>query len=124
MTDIQTEVSRVLPLRVTDHGITGPFFNVYGDGWSLAINCNWSLIKDGDLLGTWEAEEDELQRVVATLRDKSIVDFKVADNLRDPVITFDDGTTLLVEADTDLDPWVLHAEGLPVVLVGAGPRNA
>ncbi|WP_152364014.1 hypothetical protein [Microlunatus speluncae] len=116
---ISDEVAQVLPLRVIEYAITSPFFNVFGQDWSLAINCDWSLNRGDARLAGWEDEEFEV--VIAALRGRSIVEIRIGEDLRDPVIRFDDGTELVVRADTHLDPWVLRAEGLSVVLVGAGP---
>lgn len=123
MTEIQSEIAGILPLRVTDYGITNPFFNIYGADWSLAINCDWSLVDGTEVVATWESAEDAMEEAVAALKGRSIVEVRVGDGQLDPVFVFDDGVALVVEADTDLDPWVLRAEGLSAVLVGLGPGS-
>jgi hypothetical protein len=60
---------------------------------------------------------------VAGAEGRSIVDVEIDDSLFNPTFRFDDGATLLIDADTDLDPWVLRAEGLSAVLVGYGPEG-
>lgn len=123
MTEIQSEIAGILPLQITDFGITETFINVFGTGWSLAINCNWSLVDGGDVIATWESAEDAMEEAVAGLKGRSIVEVRIGDGQPDPVFVFDDGVELVVEADTDFDPWVLRAEGLPAVLVGLGPGS-
>ncbi len=120
---VRAEVAGVLPLHVTDYAITETFFNVWGHGWSLAINCDWSLSRRGLTIATWLDDDDRIDRAIAMLKDRAVVAITVDEDLVDPVITFDDGVELVVQADTDLDPWVLRAEGLPVIFVGRASQS-
>lgn len=121
MTEIQSEIAGVLPLLITGHGITDPFINLYGAGWSLSINCNWSLVDGEDVVATWEFAESAMGEAVAAREGRTIVEVRIGEGQLDPVFVSDDGVELVVEADTDLDPWVLRAEGLSAVIVGLGP---
>jgi hypothetical protein len=114
-------VARVLPLTVAGVGLTGPFFNLFGPDWSLAVNCDWQLVRGGQTLATWESDDDELRGVISSLRGRSVVDVDIDDALVDPVFRLDDGAEIRIIADTDLDPWTFSADGLPEELVGYGP---
>jgi hypothetical protein len=120
---IRTEVLGVLPLAIKDVEINSPFFNVYGDRWNLSVDCNWTLAAEGGGSATWESDDDTLTTALQALKGRSIVDVEIDDALFNPTFRFDDGATLLIDADTDLDPWVFRADGLSTVLVGYGPEG-
>jgi hypothetical protein len=120
---VREEIARVLPLRVAASATTEAFFNLWGPGWSLAINCDWVLSRRGLAIATWVDDQDRIDQAVADLQGRSIVGIEIDDELLDPVIIFDHGVELITQADTALDPWVLRVDGLPVILVGRGPSS-
>lgn len=124
MTGIRNDVASVLPLLVTGVGITADvFFNVYGEGWALGINCNWVILKGDEHVATWDSDEVEMRTAVNSLKGKSIISVDIDDDIFDPIFYFDEDIKVIVQADTDLDPWVFRAEGMPIVLVGYGPAS-
>ncbi|MCI2266027.1 hypothetical protein [Sediminivirga luteola] len=123
MDDPQRAVGALLPLAVAAVEVADPFFNIRGDGWNLAVNSDFVLrFSDGRVIDG-EMSEPELGAVRA-LEGAHLTGAVIARDLRDAVFTFGDLAVLEIVPDTDLDPWVFRAAGLPYVLVGTGPGGS
>lgn len=122
MTDVRADLRATLPLTVDGVAVLDPFISLFGTGWSLGVNCDWKLAVGGDIAATSDSEEREIAAAVDSLKGKSIIDVEVDEGLFDPTFHFDSGEKLIVASDTDLDPWVLRADGLSQTLVGRGPE--
>lgn len=121
---IKHEITSLLPLRVDRFVATDQFLNFIGENWNVSVNCNWELRRqDGSLISTWESPLESITAAAGDLVGSSVVKVDIDEDIYDPTFIFDSGDALVVEADTDLDPWVFHADGLSVVLVGIGPLD-
>ncbi len=115
---LEDEMKLLVPVKVTAIEANEPFFVIFfGQAASLSVNCEWTLT---DLKGARTRSEDvaidDFPEVVGTLVDLTLVGFQVDEDLVDPLLTFDEGVTLQIRADSDLDPWVLTHDGFAVAV--------
>lgn len=120
MNSTAESVSRALPLRVEWMRIDDPVVYFGGVDWSLAIVCPWQLLGAG-LEFDWE--KDPYPEAINRLRGLYLREVvSEGDILVDPVFRFDEGISIAIRADSDLDPWVLTIPDL-VVVGRRAPRN-
>lgn len=94
-----------LPLKVASIFINDPVVTLSGEVWSFTAMCPWRLVGP-DVEISWESEM--IDEAVLRLSGHSIIAVSASDSdATDPVLRFDGGYVLSVEADTDLDPWWL-----------------
>ncbi len=107
-------VARSLPLRIGRVDVNDPVVSLSGEGWFLSIACPWDLVGP-DVVFDWETDpfDEVLQKLVGTSLQSVTAEGEL---LVDPVFHFDSGISIVVRADSDLDPWVFRIQG--IVLVG------
>lgn len=107
-------LEEALPLTVLRFEVNDPVVNLIGDSWSLTLMCPWAIHRP-DTEFDWESRD--LERRIQGLVGRTLVAVDAdSDELIDPVFLLDDGTSIHVFADTDLDPWTM---GLPeIMLIG------
>ncbi len=114
-----------LPLRIDRVEFApDPVLSLLGEGWSATFVCDWRIEGPGVAM-SWD--DDDLPRDrdgndTAFLVGRSIEHITASPEMIDPVFHMSGGFRLHVHADSDIDPWTLHAPG--VILVGyATPRG-
>jgi hypothetical protein len=107
--EVHEVLSPLLPLRLEEVEYNDPMVVLVGPGWSLSVACPWRLMRHGRLLTSYG--DDGAAVILDRLVGNAVVGFDAGDPSRSPGdirIALDDGATLDVFADTDLDPWVLR----------------
>lgn len=112
---------RAVPPLVVEAGGLDAWARRYlaGRGWRLDLSCDWTLQgdvdadRDGDL-----AAHTGLEGLVGRI----VTAIMCPDDAYDPVLTFDDGSTLAIVADLGRDPWHLTVDGV-IDLEGIGPGD-
>lgn len=114
-----------LPLRI-DHVefVPDPVLSLLGAGWSATFMCDWRVEGRGvDMRWDDELLRDRNEDDAAFLVGRSIEHITAGPEMLDPVFHVSGGFRIHVHADSDLDPWTLHAPGM--TLVGyATPRGS
>ena len=110
------DAAATLPLRVREVEPTSTSFVLAGADWNLMVMCPIRYRTPDAVLG-WESPE--LEDRLWDLIGQDLQSISMAHG--DPVFRFSSGYALEVFADTDRDPWVLHAPG--VIVVGAIPAD-
>ena len=118
--ELGAAIARRSPLKVDAVEYTDPTSTLIGHAWSLAITCPWQL-RHGSGAVRWD--DDAVEDALWDLIGHSIVDVRVRSprSLHDPAFVLTDGFVIEIEADSDLDPWVLHLD--KHVFVGMGPPS-
>jgi hypothetical protein len=114
-----------LPLLIT-HAEPGPdpVLVLGGDDWGANFMCNWRIEGDGKWIDYFLSENDSESNYTLLkesdlkfLVGRHITDIVSNQDLVDPVFKISGNISLIVEADTDVDPWMLRVPGM--VFVGA-----
>lgn len=111
--DIDAYLVREGPLRIDEVEVQDPVVAFAGPGWSLTLACPWVLTRNGDRVTSWDADFAD---VVWDLIGQSVTRVTASGGRpHDPAFVLTEGYVLDVEADTDLDPWVLRLRGITYV---------
>lgn len=113
-------ITRAAPLTIDDFYYNDPTVHFSGPGWSLGIMTQWRLLRNNSLVidqfyqmdsgneDDVELIETKIQNLVGT----SIIGTRPsAKNPNDPIFFLTDNYIIEIEADTNLDPWVVHLSG-------------
>lgn len=98
-----------LPLRIDAVVVNDPIVTLLGQEWALTLACPWQLVGGSAIRTAWD--RPDVEDVTRELINHHIVGVRKAPNGFDPIFSLDGDLDLEVNADTDLDPWVMHTGG-------------
>ena len=106
--EIAASVARQGPLRIDQVEFVDPTVILAGDAWSLAITCPWRLLRGSSLVVRWD--DKSASDAIWDLVGHSIIEVlpRSAEHPNDPFLVLTGAYGLEIEADSDLDPWVLR----------------
>lgn len=106
---LRDAVGAAAPLTILEIEYNDPVLVLVGDAWSLALTCPWHLERtDGERVLDWE--DAEVEGAAWDLIGTSIGRAEPHDFGVRPGTTFvlSNAQRLIIEPDTDLDPWALR----------------
>jgi len=113
--ELAKDVAALAPLRVDEVEYNDPIAVLRGAGWTLTLACPWHMLEGDRPVLSWE--DDEVEDAVWNLVGHAVtgVRRRSADHPNDPVFVLTGGLELQVEADSPVDPWVMHLPELVYV---------
>lgn len=114
---------RAVPPLVVEAGGLDPWARRYlaGRCWRLDLSCDWTL--QGGGVTTQDRDGDVAAHTgLEGLVGRTVAAIRCPDDAYEPVLTFDNGSTLAIVADRDGDPWHLTVDGV-IDLEGIGPGD-
>lgn len=119
MDDLIQFLGMWLPLRVDSVAVADPIVTIIGERWSLSLACPWQLVQGEIVLTAWD--RSDVEDAIWDFVGRDVVEVRRAQNFVDPIFRLSGGIDLVVDADTDLDPWVLRVAGRTFVGAAQGP---
>jgi hypothetical protein len=106
--EISTALKKHGPLRIDEVDYVEPTVTLMGRDWSLAVTCPWRLVRGSTTLVAWNdtTVADQIWELVGT----AVIDVRTwsTHHPNDPAFVLTSSDRVELEADSDLDPWVLR----------------
>jgi len=97
------------PLAIREIQYSDPTMTLVGDAWSLSVVCPWH-IEDAIGATALDSEAEGVEDAACDLIGVSVLAAEAHDAGEHPgtALRLSNGHRLIIEPDTDLDPWVMQ----------------